>query len=226
MCSILGFINCGNEELLRECNLMMIHRGPDGSGVKWFHESNSGLAHNRLSIIDLSEAASQPMHSEDKRYWIVYNGEIYNFKDIRKELLKKGYKFYSESDTEVILNAYIEWGEQCLQKFNGMFSFAIYNTLEKRLFLARDRIGIKPLYYANFNDSFIFASEIKAILKSSLIEKKADYHAIHTPVHYQVSPYTGFKDIFKLLPGHYLIFENGDIIIKNIGHFNQLKIIH
>ena len=155
MCSILGFVNCGNKELLNQCNLIMGHRGPDGRGVKWFDESNSGLAHNRLSIIDLSEAASQPMNSEDKRYWIVYNGEVYNYKDIRKELALKGYKFKSDSDTEVILNSYIEWGEKCLQKFNGMFSFAIYDNLQKKIFIARDRIGIKPLYYTSFNNSFI-----------------------------------------------------------------------
>lgn len=214
MCSILGFINCGNRELLKLCNVTMAHRGPDGNDVKWFNDSNSGLAHNRLSIIDLSESANQPMFSEDKRFSIVYNGEIYNFKEIRSELDSKGYKFRTQSDTEVILNSFIEWKENCLEKLNGMFAFAIYDIFQKKLFLARDRIGIKPLYYTHFNSSIIFSSEIKAILKSSLIEKKVDYNAVHTPIHFQTSPYTGFKDIFKLLPGHYLTFENGNTSIK------------
>lgn len=214
MCSILGFISCGSRSLLQECNNTMVHRGPDDNGIQWFNEKNSGLAHNRLSIIDLRETASQPMFSNDGRYWIVYNGELYNYIIIKRELISKGYNFRTQSDTEVLLYSFVEWGYSCLEKFNGMFAFAIYDIKVEKLFIARDRIGIKPLYYVHFGNSLIFASEIKAILKSELIKKEVDYRAIHTPIHFQISPYTGFKNIFKLLPGHFLTFKNGNISIK------------
>jgi len=190
------------------------HRGPDDEGMKWFDESNSGIGHRRLSIIDLSPAGHQPMCNDAGNLWITYNGEVYNYKEIRNELISEGYRFKSQSDTEVVLKAYEEWGEKCLDKFNGMFAFAIYDTRTRKLFTARDRIGIKPLYYYHKNASLIFASEIKAILASSLVEKKPDYYALHTPTRFQISPYTGFQNIFKLPPAHYLIFQDGSLTVK------------
>ena len=159
MCGINGF-NFIDKGLIHEMNETTKHRGPDDAGV--FLSANYSLGHNRLSIIDLSQAGHQPMHGKDKRYTIVYNGEIYNFLDIRKELIAKGYVFVSDTDTEVILCAYEEWGSDCLEKFNGMFAFAILDNQTGRLFLARDRVGIKPLYYYHKEGVFIFSSEAKA----------------------------------------------------------------
>jgi len=210
MCSILGFINLGSESLLKECNSVMMHRGPDGSNIKWFDKFNSGLAHNRLSIIDLSDRASQPMQSLNKRYWIVFNGEIYNYKSIRKELNSNGFNFATESDTEVLLNAYLEWGSDCFNKFNGIFAFAIFDNLENSLILARDRLGVKPLYYYINNNSFIFASEIKGILASKFVSAEPDMEALHTPIHYQIGPKTGFNNIYKLRPGYYSVYKEGE----------------
>src|SRR3989339_1534797 len=162
MCGINGF-NFSNEELIRKMNAKVKHRGPDGDGV--FVCGDASLGHTRLSIIDLSEKASQPMFSRDESLVLVFNGEIYNFQEIRDELRKKGHQFRSNSDSEVILNSYIEYGVDCVQKFNGIFAFAIFDKKNKSLFLARDRMGVKPLYYYWDNNKFIFSSEIKAILE-------------------------------------------------------------
>lgn len=146
--------------------------------------------------------------------WITFNGEIYNYKEVREELGKLGHSFRTKTDTEVILKAYEEWREGCLSKFNGMFAFAVYDTLACKLFAARDHIGIKPLYYWSENGALIFASEVKAILASGLVEKRPDYGTLHTPARYQISPHTGFQGIYKLPPGHYLIFEDGKLHVK------------
>ncbi len=140
----------------------LTHRGPDGEGA---HISgNVGLVHRRLAIIDLSSDALQPMTNEDGSLWLVFNGEIYNFIEIREELLQKGHRFHSHSDSEVILHAYEEWGAGCLTHFNGMWAFAIWDEKKQELFCSRDRFGIKPFYYTEVNGSFLFASEIKALL--------------------------------------------------------------
>jgi len=199
------------------------HRGPDDEGIIWWSDSCSGLGHRRLSIIDLSPLGHQPMSNETGHLWVTYNGELYNYKEIREELAGKGYRFQSQSDTEILLKAYEAWGEKCLDKFNGMFAFAIFDTRTRRLFAARDRIGVKPFYYCYKNGSLVFASEIKAILASSLIEKKPDYDALHTPTRFQVSPYTGFENIFKLPPAHYLIFENGRLTLKPYWDIQALE---
>ena len=175
MCGIVGAVdNKGlNEETLREMRDAMIHRGPDDAGL-WISQNREvGLAHRRLSIIDLSEAGRQPMSDNEKRIWVTYNGEIYNFIGIRKELEGKGYKFKSKSDTEVIITAYKEWGTECLQKFNGMFAFGIYDDREKLIFLARDRIGKKPLYYIQNGDTTYFASERKALWRIGATNARA-----------------------------------------------------
>lgn len=177
---------------------------------------NVGFGHCRLSIIDLSPAGHQPMCNEDKSIWIVYNGEIYNFKELREILKNKGHIFKSNTDTEVVIHAYEEWGTGCLYKFNGMFAFGIWDEKNQILFLARDRLGIKPLYYTNINGKFIFTSEIKSILQISGVKREIDLDGLYSVLLFLWIPdeKTMFKNIFKLLPGHYLIYKNGNFRIK------------
>jgi asparagine synthase (glutamine-hydrolysing) len=179
-----------------------------------FAETRSGLGHRRLSIIDLSPAGHQPMSNDAGTLWITYNGEVYNYREVREALRAKGCSFRSQSDTEVILKAYESWGPQCLDHLNGMFAFAIYDRVTEELFAARDRLGIKPFYYHQRGDRLVFASEIKALLATSLVEARPDVVALHTPARFQVSPYTGFEGIFKLPAGHYLVFRDGRLDLK------------
>lgn len=209
MCGIVGFINCGSHSEIKNAVHSILHRGPDGSNTKWFAYQNSGLGHTRLAIIDLSERGNQPMYDYNSGNWIVLNGEIYNHKEIRIILEKDGYKFNSDSDTEVVLHSFHKWKEDCLKYFNGMFAFAIYNEISGDTFIARDRLGIKPLYYFQGENSLAFASEIKALLKLNSYSPEPDMYAIQTPVHYQITPFTGFKNILKLNAGHYGKFNNG-----------------
>ena len=165
MCGITGVIHrdgrVASADSIEKMTAIIEHRGPDARNTYCYQ--NLAFGHVRLSILDLSEMGAQPMHSKDGRYVLIYNGEVYNFKEIKAELETKGHNFRSTSDTEVILNAYIEWGDACVPKFNGMFAFLVLDKVKKTLFFARDRFGIKPLYYGEFNQSFIFGSEIKAI---------------------------------------------------------------
>ncbi len=154
------------------------------------------------------------MCDRERRLWITYNGEIYNFREVRKHLMARGHRFTSNTDTEVVLYSYKEWGSDCLSRFNGMFAFAIWDDERKSLFLARDRLGIKPLYYFYKNDLLVFASEIKAILMSGLVRRNIDYDALHTPSMYQAAPYTGFKEVYKLQPGYYLTFDGHGLAIQ------------
>jgi len=190
---------------------LLSHRGPDDDGIYFDATSGVGLGHRRLSIIDLSSAGHQPMESLDGKHVITFNGEIYNFKDIRKNLQDLGHEFKSATDTEVILTAYRQWGIDCLDRFVGMFAFAIWDRVEKRLFMARDRIGIKPLYYHISGGSILFASELKALMGFNGFERVVDPEAIPLFLHYQYvpAPKTIFKNTFKLLPGSYLIFADG-----------------
>jgi asparagine synthase (glutamine-hydrolysing) len=190
------------------------HRGPDDEGIEWFGDTRSGLGHRRLSILDLSPAGHQPMCNDSRTLWIVLNGEIYNFREIRRELEGKGVTFRSNSDTEVLVKAYEAWGGACLQKLNGMYAFIIYDTIKQEFFAARDRIGVKPLYYAETKEGLVAASEIKAILATGLVEKRPDYVALHTPTRFQISPSTAFEGIKKLPPGHLLRFSGGMLTIK------------
>jgi asparagine synthase (glutamine-hydrolysing) len=195
-------------------NDTIAHRGPDDAGMEWFPDASSGLAHRRLSIIDLSPGGHQPMCNEAADLWIVFNGEIYNYKELGEELAAKGIRFRSSSDTEILLYAYQCWGQDCLHKLNGMFAFAIYDSRTRKLFAARDRLGIKPFYYHFQNGRLIFASEIKAILNSTLVPKQPDLHALHTPARFQVSPWTGFQDILKLPPAHCLTLHDGKLSVR------------
>jgi asparagine synthase (glutamine-hydrolysing) len=239
MCGICGEINFGNEgvktETIQRMNKVLAHRGPDDEGMVFLRKEEThevkrlfpadldgnrfevGLGHRRLAIIDLSSAAHQPMCNEDGSVWIVYNGEIYNFQDLRKELKDKGHFFKSKSDTEVVLHGYEEWGVECLNRFWGMFAFGLWDKNLKRLFLARDRLGKKPLVYAHQNSHLAFASEIKALLQIPGVERKANLHALHHYLTYQYvpSPDTIFEGIKKLPPAHYLLYDrNGNIKIE------------
>ncbi|MGH8543275.1 MAG: asparagine synthase (glutamine-hydrolyzing) [Gammaproteobacteria bacterium] len=211
MCGIAGLMHCGNKETLERMVDVQRHRGPDDAGVEWFEVRGSGLGHRRLSIIDLSPAGHQPMSNDAGTLWITYNGEVYNYREVREQLSTKGHSFRSQSDTEVILKAYETWGTECLNHLNGVFSFAIYNLRRDELFAARDRLGIKPFYYHQQGERLIFASEIKALLATFLVEARPDMVALHTPARFQVSPYTGFERIFKLPPAHYLVFRDGKL---------------
>lgn len=207
MCGIAGIFNLNGEPvspvLLRRMTDALAHRGPDGEG--FYIDSFIGLGHRRLAIIDLSPAGHQPMISEDRRFALTYNGEIYNFQELRIELESLGHQFRSKTDSEVLLKAFIEWGEKCLDKFNGMFAFAVWDKRRQELFLARDRYGIKPLYYAFVGNTFIFASEQKAILTHHSFRKEVDKEALLEYFTFQniFTDKTFFKSI-KLFPsGHY-----------------------
>lgn len=214
MCGIAGTVGVADKNLIERMTDVLRHRGPDDGGVMVFEKHGVALGHRRLSIIDLSPAGHQPMSNAAGTLWITFNGEIYNYTVIRDELIGKGYQFRSHSDTEVLLAAYEVWGEKCLDKLNGMFAFAIYDMQNRKLFAARDRLGIKPFYYYHDDSFFVFASEIKAILECPFVEKKPDYFALHTPARFQISPYTGFEKIRKLHPGHSLTFQNSQLSIK------------
>ncbi len=213
MCGINGF-NFKNEELIEKMNRGIKYRGPDDDGV--FVNDNFSLGHVRLSILDLSSAGHQPMFSPDGGFAIVYNGEIYNFLELKKELEEKGYKFKSKSDTEVILNLYKEYGVECLQKLNGIFAFAILDKKNNKLFIARDRIGVKPLYYFGNGNKFIFSSDMKSILKDKEVSRDLDFTSLNYYLRFLYVPEekTFIKSIKKLRAGHYLILENNNIEIK------------
>lgn len=219
MCGILGALNYDGDF---DSSLDLIkHRGPDAGST--FQHNNIFLGHRRLKIIDLSDSANQPMTSNDGRYTIIFNGEIYNFESIRNDLKKLNFNFKTQSDTEVILYAYIAWKEKCLNKFNGMFSFAIYDNKKENIFIARDRIGIKPLYYFKKDSQFIFCSEINPIV--NLVNKNnlsTDYSSIVDYFTYLFVPEdkTLYKEIKKLLPGHYLNFNNNSIKIEKYWDIN------
>ncbi len=205
MCGIAGF-NWDDRNLAIKMASAMSHRGPDDSGL--FNDRNVSLSHRRLSIIDLSKKGRQPMSNEDSTVWITYNGEIYNFRELRDELEEKGHRFSSDTDTETIIHAYEEYGFDCLKKFNGMFAFCIYDSKKKILFLARDRLGIKPLYYHKKEGSLIFASEIKSILCHD-IRREVDMNALNKLVtfRYNTDNSTMLRDVMKLSQGHYAVFD-------------------
>ncbi|MBI4231649.1 asparagine synthase (glutamine-hydrolyzing) [Candidatus Peregrinibacteria bacterium] len=212
MCGINGIINLNGQavidSVLQEMNSMINHRGPDDQGV--FVDDNVGLGHTRLSILDLSKKGHQPMEYEHRgrKVVITYNGEVYNFKELREELEQKGYAFNSNTDTEVLLASYLEDGIECIKKWNGMFSFVIYDPQKNILFGARDRFGQKPLKYYQDNQRFIFSSELKAILQCG-ISREVDYSAIDDflTLQYVPAPRTGFKKIWKLPAAHYFFLD-------------------
>ena len=190
------------------------HRGPDDWGVQWFAERGSGLAHRRLSILDLSPAGHQPMVNRGGTRWITFNGEIYNFRELRAELAAHGHSFLSDTDTEVILAAYDRWGSDCVRRFNGMFAFAIYDVERHDLFVARDHLGIKPLYYALRGETLAFASEAKALFEVEGIDRSVNFDAVVRSLLllWVPEPETGFEGVMKLEPGHYAHFRDGRLV--------------
>lgn len=214
MCGFVGFKTARDFQTLREflpdAANSLTHRGPDDSDYFYDARAGIGLAHRRLSIIDLSNAGRQPMASDDGNVHIVYNGEVYNFREIRKTLEGYGHKFRSNTDTEVIQKAYLKWGIDCLDRFVGMFAFALWDSEKQSLIIARDRLGIKPLYYYYNHDVLLFASELKAFMAFRSFERDIDPNAIPLFLHYQYipAPRTIFKNTYKLLPGHYLVYND------------------
>jgi asparagine synthase (glutamine-hydrolysing) len=215
MCGIVGFFSSSKNSTLPEdlesATHVLKHRGPDQTGL--YRDTGCdhqiGLGHCRLSVIDLSEAGTQPMQSADGRIVVVYNGEIYNFKALRNQLEQRGYPFHSQTDTEVIINAYLEWGIQCVEQFIGMFAIGIYDKSARKLILVRDRLGIKPVYYYCSRGELIFGSELKSLAAFKGFPKTIDSDALALFLHYQYipAPLTIYRKTYKLLPGHYLVFD-------------------
>lgn len=233
MCGICGYISKRelNDDILTEMRDTMTHRGPDDAGLWQGHSEDGyvGLAHRRLSIFDLSKLGHQPMVCDDGNYVIAYNGEVYNFKEIRDSLIKCGYSFSSECDTEVVLKSYICWKEQCFLHFNGMFAISIWDKKRNSLILARDRMGVKPLYYY-FNPlsgDFVFSSELKPIMKYPGFKKniRTDMLGNFLCNKYIASPNTIFEKTWKLSPGSYLVFSNNKITISKYWDLIGEKII-
>lgn len=216
MCGFVAFQGDSDVEpgKLRKLIRQISHRGPDDSGTFIDEEDNSGLGHCRLSIIDL-EGGKQPLTKGD--HTLIYNGELYNYREIRNQLRKKGRTFRTDSDTEVLLESYREWGTDCLRKFRGMFSFLLRNDRTNRLFLARDRFGQKPLYYSNQNEAFFAASEIQALLEFDTISRRVDFSALslYLGLQFVPSPGTGFRDVKSLPPAHYMVVDAGEIREKS-----------
>ena len=215
MCGILGQINFKNQKIdksrFKKALDLQKHRGPDDSDI--YLENNFTFGHRRLSIIDLDSHAKQPMVSSCGNYILVFNGEIYNYKELKQELLKKDYTFHTSSDTEVLLNSFIEYGIDCIQQFIGMFAFSIYDNIKNEFYVVRDRLGIKPLYYTKDDDRFIFSSEIKSILSLDEKEKKINKDAIssYMSFRYPILNDTFFEGINSLAPAHYIRVKDTEV---------------
>lgn len=238
MCGIVGIYNLNNQQIdkniLRKMLETLTHRGPDGEGV--FIDKNLGIGNRRLAIIDLSKAGNQPMPNENNTLWIVYNGEIYNYIELRSELEKFGHRFKSNTDTEVILHSYEEWGTDCLKQFNGMWAFAIWDKKKQELFCARDRYGIKPFYYYFDGKVFTFASEIKTLLNHPFVKRQPNDKLIFDYLTFGNLDHTSetfFANIKQLEPGHYLtVSSKAKLDIKKyyqiypnltFGEYNEKK---
>lgn len=212
MCGIAGFMGQveNRADVIRNMTEVITHRGPDSDG--FFTDDNISMGFRRLSIIDLG-AGHQPIYNEDKSLVLTFNGEIYNYKDLRKELIAKGHKFYTDTDSEVLVHGFEEWKEDMLPKLRGMFGFAIYNTKDNSLFIARDFFGIKPMHYTQIGNDFVYASEIKSILEYPKFEKKFNRNALDSYLSFQyaVPPETFFEGVYCLMPGHYLWYKDGEV---------------
>jgi asparagine synthase (glutamine-hydrolysing) len=222
MCGICGIVGKSDHALLGRMLDRLIHRGPDAQGE--FIEDTVNLGIRRLRIIDL-KTGDQPIHNEDKSIWIVYNGEIYNFKILKEQLERSGHRFYTQTDTEVIVHLYEEFGDDCVKHLRGMFVFALWDKNQKRLFMARDRIGIKPLYYTFKNNTLVFASELKSLLENRDFSYTVDYEALdnYLTFLYIPAPLTILKDVFKLPPAHTLSLRGSNLEIRR---YWQLEFEH
>ena len=238
MCGIIGIIKKDN---ISTCDLafvakatrLMAHRGPDGEGL--WNDNFAALGHRRLAVIDL-EKGKQPMSDSSSRFVVVFNGEIYNYSNLRRELEKSGIKFNTNSDTEVLLYAYIKWGESCLNRLSGIFAFAIWDTLQKKLFIARDHIGVKPLLYSASNSFCAFSSELKSFFLLNNISHDIDPTSVSDflSLGYILTPKTILKDVKKLHPASFLIWQDGkwsehqywDITYKNTQNISKQDMHH
>jgi len=223
MCGIAGILKTDgsvpDRERLSMMTFAIAHRGPDAQGIHC--DGPAGLAHARLSIIDL-EGGAQPMSIADGSLSITFNGEIFNYIELREELIKKGHKFATRSDTEVILHLYQEEGEACVRRLNGQWAFAIWDSAKQSLFLSRDRLGVRPLFYTRTGDSFLFASEIKGLFANSEVPRELDLHALDQVFTFWVvvPPRTAFRDIWQLPPGHSLVFSDGALRVYEYWDVN------
>ena len=215
MCGFVGFTNTQNDsnKIIEAMMEKIRHRGPDSGGKHV--DGDIALGFRRLSIIDISSSGDQPMYNEDRTKILLFNGEIYNYQSIRRELLDLGHKFSSNADSEVVLHGYEEYGEKLLNKLRGMFAFVIWDTVKKELFGARDFFGIKPMYYAQMNGTFMFGSEIKAFLAHPDFVKELNEAALENYLTFQYSPTaeTFFKNVYKLPPAHYFKYADGKLDI-------------
>jgi asparagine synthase (glutamine-hydrolysing) len=217
MCGISGVLNFNGKPvspvILEGMIGTLVHRGPDATGL--FLQCALGLAHARLSIIDVA-GGQQPMHSEDRSLWITFNGEIFNYVELRSDLVQKGHRFVTHSDTEVILHLYQEEGEQCVHKLNGQWAFAIWDSRNRTLFISRDRLGVRPMFYADTGRSLIFASEIKALFAHPEVPRQLDPHGLDQLFTFWVTlpPRTVFKNVNELPPGHSLTVRDGQVSVR------------
>ncbi|MCK4629166.1 MAG: asparagine synthase (glutamine-hydrolyzing), partial [Sedimentisphaerales bacterium] len=218
MCGIAGIYHINSTEgvsleTLKRMTGVLRHRGPDESGI--YIDDRVGLGHTRLSIIDLA-SGTQPIHNEDETLWIIYNGEVYNYRELKSDLEQRGHRFYTTSDTEVVLHLFEEKGADCLEELNGQFAFAVWNAKKRELFLARDRLGIRPLHYTIQNRCLLFASEIKSIFMHNHIPRKIDPIALDQIFTFWTTlpGQTVFQDIHELPPGHYLKASRERVIEK------------
>src|SRR6266849_8733278 len=224
MCGIFGVITRDglvSPDLLEKATGTLAHRGPDDAGTVIIDSGSAepyqiGFAHTRLSIIDLSPLGHQPMHDPSTGNWIVFNGEIYNFRELRCNLMEKGAQFRSQSDTEVVLAAYRVWGEECLLRLRGMFAFALWDATRKHLLLARDPMGIKPLYYYQSLEMFLFASEVRTLLQSELVPRKLDATGALSYLAFGsvYEPWTIVEGVRAVPPGHVLTWEHGSLSVR------------
>jgi asparagine synthase (glutamine-hydrolysing) len=225
MCGITGIIGSSSEAHLVQMTQLLYHRGPDDGAIWFSPDKRAGLGHRRLSILDLSSAGRQPMQSTDGRFCITYNGEIFNYRELRSELHSKGYRFNSQTDTEVLLYGFAEWGSGILDRLNGQFAFGIWDNVDRTLFLARDHFGIKPIYFYHTDDSFYFASEAKSILAVCEECREPNWNALPHYFSFLWNPKadTFFSGINKLLPGQYLVLKQNSYSITqyfNVSDFS------
>ncbi|MBX7093181.1 MAG: asparagine synthase (glutamine-hydrolyzing) [Flavobacteriales bacterium] len=226
MCGINGIFGLDGivdpSQVLGRMNKAIAHRGPDAEGV--FADSMIVLGHRRLSIIDVSADGNQPFYSQDRQVVMVFNGEIYNYRELKNEL--SDYPFKTQSDSEVLMAAYLKWGVHCLSRLEGMFAFAIWNTAKQELFIARDRMGVKPLYIAQTEKSIVFSSEIRAIIQSGLVSKEMDKRSLVDYLRYQTvhAPSTILKQVQMLMPGHYMVIQDSEV--KTEEYWNAAALVN
>lgn len=215
MCGFAGFVGEveNREQVLKAMMNTIIHRGPDSEGI--YIDEEAALGFRRLSIIDLSKIGDQPLYNEDRTKVLVFNGEIYNYQELREKLTEAGHVFVSNTDSETLIHGYEEWGESLVERLRGMYAFAIWDTKEKKLFAARDIFGIKPLYYAQMNETLMFGSEIKSFMEHPKFDKVFREEALGNYLSFQFVPTneTFFKGVFCLQPGHYFVYQNGEMKI-------------